>query len=122
MPTHAVSENADSLAVHLLEVVEDGLRELGRNVAIHLIAFRPRGLCGVEVKACAGTEIVRVILAFNLEATCRSKCISGQRALLKQKERKKGSPPIARTLKSVQLVTASTATAGGRPTRTGIRV
>ena len=58
MPTHAMSENAHSLTVHLLKVLENCVRELGRNVAIHPISFRPRGLCSVEVEPSAGAEIV----------------------------------------------------------------
>lgn len=73
MPTHAVAEDTDPLAVHLLEVLEDGLGQLRRDVAVHLVAFVPGGFGGVEVEGGAGAEVEGVVFAFDFEPTCGSR-------------------------------------------------
>ena len=41
VPTHAMSKNADSCAINLFEVLKNSLRQLGCNVAVHLVTLRP---------------------------------------------------------------------------------
>lgn len=73
VPAHAVSEDADPLTVHLLEILEDGLGQLGRDVAVHLVAFVPGGFGRVEVEGCAGAEVEGVVFALDFEPTCGSR-------------------------------------------------
>jgi len=81
-----VSEDADPFTVHLLEVLEDGLGQLGRDVAVHLVAFVPGSFGGVEVEACAGAEVEGVVFAFDFEPTCGSReRLSGQRRVIVQR-------------------------------------
>ena len=68
MPAHAMPEETDPLTVHLLVVFENRFGELGRDVAIHLIAVVPGGFGCVEVEAGAGAEVVGVVFAFDFEA------------------------------------------------------
>lgn len=65
-----MSENADSRAVDLVKGVEDGLWELGCDVAVHVIALGPWFSGGVEVEAGAGAEVVGAVFAFDFEAAC----------------------------------------------------
>jgi len=69
VPTHTVSHYANSFAVNLGEVGEDGLRELGGDVAVHFVAFRPGFFCRVDVEACAGAEVVGVVFALDFETS-----------------------------------------------------
>lgn len=62
MSTHTMPKDTDSLAIDLLEILEDGVGELGRDVAVHLIPLVPRRLGSVEIEAGAGAEIVCIIL------------------------------------------------------------
>jgi len=73
VPAHAMSEDADPLTVHLLEVLEDGLGQLGCDVAVHLVAFVPGGFGCVEVETGAGAEVEGVVFAFDFEPTCESR-------------------------------------------------
>lgn len=68
-----MAEDTDPLAVHPLEVLEDGLGQLGRDVAVHLVAFIPGGFGGVEVEAGAGAEVVGVVFTFDFEPTYGSR-------------------------------------------------
>ena len=68
MPTHTMSKDTNPLPINLLKVLEDRLRQLGRDVAIHLIPFTPRFLRSIKVKACAGAEVVGVVFASDLQA------------------------------------------------------
>jgi len=68
-----MSKDADPLTVHLLEVLEYGLGQLGCDVAVHLVAFVPGGFGRVEVEACAGAEVEGVVFAFDFEPTCESR-------------------------------------------------
>ena len=70
MAPHAVAEDADAVRVHLLEVFEDGPRQLRRDVAVHFVSLAPRGLCRVDVETRAAAEVVRVVFALDLEASC----------------------------------------------------
>ena len=63
MSTHTVPKDTDPLAIDLLEILEDGLGELGRDVAVHLIPLVPRRLGSIEIEAGAGAEIICIILA-----------------------------------------------------------
>ena len=67
MPAHAMPEDTDPLAVHLLVVFEDGSGELRRDVAVHLVTFVPGGFGCVEVEAGAGAEVIGVVFAFDLK-------------------------------------------------------
>ena len=65
MSTHTMPEDTDPLAIDLLEILEDGLGELGRDVAVHLIPLVPRRLGSIEIEAGAGAEIVGIVLALD---------------------------------------------------------
>ena len=69
MPAHTMPKDTNPLAIHLLEVLKHRLRQLGRDVAIHLIPFRPRLFCRIDVEACAGAEVVGVIFALDFESS-----------------------------------------------------
>lgn len=58
MAAHAMAKDTDSFTVDLLEVVEHCLRQLGRDVTIHLIALIPWRLRSIDVEAGAGAEVV----------------------------------------------------------------
>lgn len=66
MSAHAVPEDADSRAVDLRERGEDCLRELGSDVAVHLVAIGPRLLRCVYVETGAGAKVVGIVLALDL--------------------------------------------------------
>lgn len=68
MPTHAVPEDADPRPVDLVEVGEDYLRQLGGDVAVHLVALGPGFPGGVDVEAGARAEVVGIIFARDVEA------------------------------------------------------
>jgi hypothetical protein len=68
--THAVTSNADSAAVKLLEVREQSFWELLGDVGIHVVALIPRLLGRVDVETSTGSEIVRIVLALDLQASC----------------------------------------------------
>lgn len=69
MPTHTMSENAYPLPIHLLEIVKNGLRQLRRDVGVHLISLRPRQFGSIDVEASAGAKVIVVIFALDFEAT-----------------------------------------------------
>jgi hypothetical protein len=64
-----VTSNADSAAVKLLKVLEQSFWELLGDVGVHFIALVPRLLGCVDVETSTGTEIVRIVLALNLQAS-----------------------------------------------------
>lgn len=68
MPTHAVPEDADPRAVDLIEVGEDRLRQLGGDVAVHVVALGPRLPGRVHVEAGTGAEVVGIVFALDVEA------------------------------------------------------
>ena len=70
MAAHAVAEDAHAVRIHLFEVFEDGLGQLRGDVAVHLVSLAPRGFGRVDVEARAASEIKRVVLALDLEASC----------------------------------------------------
>jgi len=63
-----VTENANPLPVHLLEMREDGFGELAGDVAVHFIVLAPGLLCCVDVEAGAAAEVVGGVFAGDLEA------------------------------------------------------
>lgn len=71
MPTHTMSKDADPFTINLFKVLKHSLRQFLRDVAVHLIALRPRRLSSVNVEACAAAKVIGVVFAFNLEATYR---------------------------------------------------
>ena len=72
VPAHAVPENANSIAVQLFELREEGFGEFFRYVAVHLVPFTPWLLRCVYVEACAGAEVVGLVLALDFETACRT--------------------------------------------------
>ncbi len=69
MSAHAVSEDAHPLRIHLFEVVEDGLGELGGDVAVHFVSLAPRRFGRVDVEAGAASEVVGIVFAFDLQTS-----------------------------------------------------
>lgn len=66
VPAHAVTEDANAVRIQLLEVVEDGLGQFRRDVAVHSVACIPRRFRRVDVEAGARPEIVGVVFALDL--------------------------------------------------------
>lgn len=66
VPAHAVTEDANAVPIQLLEVVEDGLGQFRRDVAVHSVACIPRRFRRVDVEAGARPEIVGVVFALDL--------------------------------------------------------
>ena len=69
MSTHAMSKNADPLAIDFFKIFEYSLWQLGCDIAIHLVPLRPRLFSGIDIESCAAAEVVRVVFARNLETT-----------------------------------------------------
>ena len=69
MPTHAMSKNADPLAINFFEIFEYSLWQLGCDIAVHPVPLRPRLFGGIDIESCAAAEVVRVIFARNFETT-----------------------------------------------------
>lgn len=75
MAAHAVTGDADAARIEFLKGGEERLGELLGDVRVHFVVLRPGLLCGVDVEARAGSEVVCVIFALNLETSCLSKGI-----------------------------------------------
>lgn len=69
--THAVTGDADFVGVELRESSEDSLRQLRGDVAVHVIAIVVRGLGGVDVEAGTSSEVIRIVLALDIQTTCK---------------------------------------------------
>jgi hypothetical protein len=69
-----VTSDADFAGVELWESSEDGLRQLLGDVAVHVITVVVGRLGGVDVEAGTGAEVIGIILAFNVQATCEWVC------------------------------------------------
>ena len=65
VPAHAVAEDADAVRIDLFEVVEDGLGQFRRDVAVHFVPFVPGSFCHVDVEARAAPEIVGIVFALD---------------------------------------------------------
>ena len=68
MAAHAMSEDTHAVTVQLLEFREKGFGQLVRDVAVHFVSFAPGLLGRVDVKACAGAEVVGFVFTGDLEA------------------------------------------------------
>jgi hypothetical protein len=68
--THAVARDADSAPVQLLELLEECFRKFLCDVRVHVVSLRPGLLCRIYVEASARAEVVCVVLALDLQATC----------------------------------------------------
>lgn len=71
MSTHAVTSDAHFAGVELGESSKDGLGQLFGDIAVHVIAVVVGGVGGVDVEAGTGAEVIRVVLAFNVQTTCQ---------------------------------------------------
>lgn len=80
MSTHAVASDTNAVGVQLRESVKDSPRQLLGDVAVHVVAVVIRSLGGIDVESCAGTKVIRVILALDVEAACQ--CESEYRGLI----------------------------------------
>lgn len=69
MSAHAMSEDAHPFRIDLFEVVENGLGELGGDVAVHFVSLAPRRIGRVDVEAGAASEVVRFVFAFDLQTS-----------------------------------------------------
>lgn len=69
MTAHAVARDADTGRVKLLEGSKDRLGQLLGDIAVHLVSLVVRGLSRVDVEACAGTKVPRVVLSFDVQST-----------------------------------------------------
>lgn len=66
---HAVPEDANAVRIQLFEVVEDGLGQFRRDVAVHSVPFVPGRFRRVDVEAGARPEIIGVIFALDLQSS-----------------------------------------------------
>lgn len=73
MATHAVTSNADPAAVQNLEVREKCLRQLLRDVGVHVVALVVRRLGRIDVETGAAAEIIRIVFALDTKTTCESR-------------------------------------------------
>ena len=69
--THAVTSDADFVGVELRESSKDGLRQLRGDVAVHVIAIVVWGVGGVDVEAGTSSEVIRIVLALDIQTTCK---------------------------------------------------
>lgn len=67
MSTHAVASDADFAGIELWESSKDSLGQLLGDIAVHVIAFVVGSLGGVDVETGAGAEVIRVVLAFDVQ-------------------------------------------------------
>ena len=65
MPAHAMAENTNALWIHLLEVVEDGLGQFRRDVAVHFVTLVPGRFRRVDVEASTASKVIGVVLALD---------------------------------------------------------
>ena len=72
MSTHTVSENAHPLTINLFVILKHRLWQLGRDIAVHFIAFRPWFFGGIDVETGTGAKIIGVVFALDFEATLTS--------------------------------------------------
>lgn len=70
MSPHTMPRNADPARIQLLKLGEQRLRQLLRDIAVHLISLTPRLPRRIDVEARAGPEIVAFVFAFDLQAPC----------------------------------------------------
>lgn len=66
MPAHAVAEYTNALWIHLLEVVEDGLGQFRRDVAVHFVTLVPGRFRRVDVEASTASKVIGVVLALDV--------------------------------------------------------
>lgn len=70
MSSHAVSGDADSFRIQLLERREQGLGKLLGNVGVHVVALVVGFLGGVDVETSARSKVISIVLAGNAEPSC----------------------------------------------------
>lgn len=70
MPTHTMTGNTHPPRIKLGKRRKDRLGQFLGDVRVHVIAIVVGGLCSVDVEACAGAEVVRVVFALDVEAAC----------------------------------------------------
>jgi hypothetical protein len=66
MSSHTMSHDTHSLGIDLLKPCKDSLRQLARDVAVHVIRLGPRGAGGIDIKAGTNAEVVVVVFAGNV--------------------------------------------------------
>ena len=66
MPAHAMAENTNALWIHLLKVVEDGLGQFRRDVAVHFVTLVPGRFRRVDVEASTASKVIGVVLALDV--------------------------------------------------------
>lgn len=69
MATHAVSTYAYSTGIDLVEVGEDRLWELVRNVGVHLVVQRPGRGSSINVETGTRAKVVAIVFTLNANAT-----------------------------------------------------
>ena len=70
MAAHAVASNAHTVAVQHVELLEQGLRQLLRDVCVHVVALVVRFLGRIHVETGAAAKVVCVVFALDVQATC----------------------------------------------------
>lgn len=67
--THAVAGDTDAAGIQLGESLEDNFWQFLGDVAVHVIALVVGSLGGINVEARAGTKIIRIILALDVQTS-----------------------------------------------------
>jgi hypothetical protein len=71
MTAHTMTRDPDPTGVELREHPENGLGQLLRHIGVHVVAIVVGRLGRVDVEAGAGAEVVGVVFAFDVEASCK---------------------------------------------------
>lgn len=70
MPTHTMTGNTHPPRIQLGKRCKDRLGQFLGDVRVHVVAIVVGRLCGVDVEARAGAEVVCVVFALDVEAAC----------------------------------------------------
>ena len=70
MPTHTMTGNTHPPSIQLGKRRKDSLGQFLGDVRVHVVAIVVGRLCGVDVEARAGAEVVCVVFALDVEAAC----------------------------------------------------
>jgi hypothetical protein len=66
---HAVARDTDSARVQLRESLENNLWQLLSDIAVHVIALVVGSLGSINIETRAGTKVISIILAFDVQTT-----------------------------------------------------
>lgn len=67
MTTHAMTSNANPASIQLRESLEDNLRQLLSDIAVHIIALVVGGLGSIDIETRARTKVISIVLALDVQ-------------------------------------------------------